>query len=258
MKLVAIALVATLTATTRSTRSAHAQGAAPAPLPVPPPPPTDGSPPIEDEAPAPIEEVAQPPPPPPPPQCDAEAVEADHRALARERRSARTWNTAWMISYVVFAGGQVGLALAEFSPGREFDRAQESSLYIGAGKAVIGSLARLVLPLRVPEVARSGDPCVDQAALDRVHAYTARKEKRTFWLQLGGGLALHAIGGSYLVLKEDSWRDALTSFALGAVVSTLTLYTQPKASWRRGPRRSVSVVAVPRLDGAGIAVVGAF
>lgn len=224
MKLVAIAIVVTLTATALPIGSARAQEGAPLP---------------------------------PVASCDAAAVEADHLALARERRSAKIWNTAWMISYAVFAGAQVGLAQLEFSPGREFDHAQETSLYIGAGKAVLGSLSRLVLPLRVPQVARSGDPCVDQAALDRAHAYTARKEKRTFWLQVGAGLALHVAGGTYLVVKEDSWRDAITSLALGVVVSGLTLYTEPKTSWRH-PRRSVSVVAMPTPDGAAFAVVGAF
>jgi hypothetical protein len=186
--------------------------------------------------------------------CDAAAVEADRAALDREADAARSWNTAWTITYAAMTGVQVGAALLEFSPGKDFDDAARANLYIGAGKAAIGTLSRIVIPLRLPRVAATGDACADARAVRRAHTIAARKERNTFWLQLGGGAALHLVGGGYLVMREDAWREALMSLALGAVVSTITLYTEPKSSWRH----PVSVVPMPVEGGAGLTLAGAF
>lgn len=191
------------------------------------------------------------------PSCPDPAVVA--RALAAydaEVDRAGTWNTGWTIAYGVFAVGQVGMALAEFSPGRDFEHAAAVSLYAGAGKALLGMGSRIVLPLRPPRVRATGDACVDAAALDRARAVAARKERNTFWLQLGGGLALHAAVGGYLVVEEDAWRDAIMSLAVGVVVSGVTLYTLPKGSWLHGQRLMVTPSVAP--GSAGVAVVGAF
>ncbi|MEZ4403277.1 MAG: hypothetical protein R3B06_24845 [Kofleriaceae bacterium] len=190
------------------------------------------------------------------PTCDPVAVEADRRALEREARAARTWNLSWTIAYGVFAAGQVGLALAEWAPGRgSFDDTAAASLYIGAGKAAIGAASRLVLPVRLPRVIASGDACRDRDAIVAARRVAARKERNAFWLQLGGGAALHLLGGGYLVVVEDSWRDAITSLAVGAVVSTVTLYTLPKRSWRHPP---VVVAPTATTSSVGVAVVGSF
>jgi hypothetical protein len=187
---------------------------------------------------------------------DPVAVETARRAANREAARAATWNRAWAIVYGVAAAGQVGLALAEISPGREFERPVAISLYAGAGKAVIGLGTRLILPLELPRVAASGDPCVDAAAVRAARATAARKEQNAFWLQLGGGAALHVAVGGYLVIVEDAWRDALMSLAIGAVVSGVTLYTLPKRSWRSAPALAVAPVA--RTDSLGVSVVGSF
>ena len=191
------------------------------------------------------------------PSCPDPAVV--QRALAAydaEVDRAGTWNTGWTIAYGVFALGQVGMALAEFSPGRDFEHAAAVSLYAGAGKALLGMGSRIVLPLRPPRVRATGDACVDAAALDRARAVAARKERNTFWLQLGGGLALHAAVGGYLVVEEDAWRDAIMSLAVGVVVPGVTLYTLPKRSWLHGQRLMVAPSVAP--GSAGVAVVGAF
>lgn len=189
--------------------------------------------------------------------CDAAVVERARVALDREADRADTWNLAWTISYGVLTAGQAGLALAEYTPGREFDDAARASMYIGAGKAFIGMLSRIVLPLKVRRVKASGDACADAAAIDRATARAYRKERNTFWLQLGGGAALHLLGGGYLVAYEDSWRDAITSLALGVVVSGVTLYTLPKRSWWH--RQPVQVApTVTAGGGGGLVVVGAF
>ncbi len=191
------------------------------------------------------------------PTCpDAEVVARALAAYDDELDSARTWNTAWTIAYGVFAVGQVGLALLEFSPGREFQHSTAVSLYAGAGKALLGMGSRLVLPLRPPRVRATGDACVDAAALDRARAVAARKERNTFWLQLGGGLALHVAVGGYLVVEEDAWRDAIMSLAVGVVVSGVTLYTLPRRSWWHGQRLMVTPSVAP--GSAGLAVVGTF
>jgi hypothetical protein len=237
-----------------------AQGVPPAGAPAAPP---DASqlPPPE---PPPLDEPGPSPEEPPPtgvmveaPACDAAEVEAARLSINAESGRARRWNTAWAIAYAAFAGVQVGAALAEFSIGRDFDDAQEAALYIGAGKAVLGAASRVVLPLRIPRVRASGDACTDARAVERSRAIAARKEQRTFWLQLGGGMALHLIGGGYLVIYEDSWRDALTSLGLGVVVSGLTLYTVPKTSWRSGGR-SLTIAPTPMRGGAGLSAMGTF
>lgn len=195
--------------------------------------------------------------PRPPPTCDVDAVERERAALDRERQRARTWNTTWAITYAGLAGVQVAAAMLEFSPGNEFTDASRDSLYIGAGKAVIGSLSRIVLPLRVPHVGRSADPCADVPALRHARSKAARKERNTFILQLGGGALLHVIGGGYLVLEHDAWREAGISLALGAAISAITLYTEPKTSWRH-PHGQLGVVAMPTRGGAGVAIAGSF
>ena len=184
------------------------------------------------------------------------AVERERRILDGEATSAARWNLGWTVAFGVFTVGQVGLALAEISPGREFDHAVAAALYTGAGKAAIGVASRLVLPMRIPRVRASGDACVDAAAIDAARAVAGRKERDAFWLQLGGGAALHVVTGTYLVVVEDSWRDALMSLALGAVVSGVTLYTLPKQSWRH--RRPVLVAPTATADSIGLAVVGGF
>jgi|GEM_PF-3061891 len=234
-----VVVVSVLAALALSTATADAQ-LEPAPLPTP-------------AAPTPRLTLA----PSPPPSCAVAAIEADRAALDRERRAASTWNTAWVITYAAFTGIQIGAALVEFSPGNEFTDATRDSLYIGAGKAAIGSLSRLILPLRVPQVTRSADPCDDAPALARAHRIAARKQRNAFWLQLGGGAALHLVGGGYLVVHHDAWREAVTSLALGAVISTITLYTEPKTSWRH-PRGTVTVTPMPTSSGAGLSVVGSF
>ena len=181
------------------------------------------------------------------PRCPDPAVV--QRALAAydaEVDRAGTWNTAWTIAYGVFAVGQVGMALAEFSPGRDFEHAAAVSLYAGAGKALLGMGSRIVLPLRLPRVRATGDACVDAVALDRARAVAARKERNTFWLQLGG----------YLVIEEDAWRDAIMSLAVGVVVSGVTLYTLPKQSWWHGERLMITPSVAP--GSAGLAVAGTF
>jgi len=191
------------------------------------------------------------------PSCpDPAAVQRALAAYDAEVDRAGTWNTGWTIAYGVFAVGQVGMALAEFSPGRDFEHAAAVSLYAGAGKALLGMGSRIVLPLRPPRVRATGDACVDAAALDRARAVAARKERNTFWLQLGGGLALHAAVGGYLVIEEDAWRDAIMSLAVGVVVSGVTLYTLPKRSWLHGQRLMVTPSVAP--GSAGVAVVGTF
>lgn len=202
-------------------------------------------------APARADELA--PPDPPAAACDPIA-EVGQAALEREHAAARRWNVAWTITYTAFAGLQVGAALAEFSPGSDFTIATRDSLYIGAGKAAIGALSRVILPLRVPVPPRAAGGCADPAAIAIARRTAARKERNTFWLQLGGGAALHLVGGGYLVVHRDAWKEALVSLAMGAVVSTITLYTEPKTSWRH----PVTVLPTVSSDGAGLAIVGAF
>src|SRR5262245_46946019 len=121
--------------------------------------------------------------------CDEEAV-ALRTHLEREAHRATTWNTAWAIAFGAVAVAQVTLAVTETDPFGMFDRDDEEVLYLGAGKATLGLLSRVVRPLRVHVPMASGDACADVAALRDAVADVGRQERQTFFVTHLGGLAL--------------------------------------------------------------------
>lgn len=200
--------------------------------------------------------------PPAPAPCDqvqAARTMAELRGfLEGQDRRSRTWNISWTFGYGAAAAGQLAFAVKpEWAP-IDIDDDMQKSLYIGAIKASIGMVSRMVIPLRAiqpdPDV---NEPCAGAAAAEAALRITARKQKVSFWLNHVGGVAVNLSGALVLGIKYDAWAAAVSSFALGYAVGLLNGYTQPRAAWRDPPRRRSSTVTVAPLPN-GLAIVGTF
>jgi hypothetical protein len=169
--------------------------------------------------------------------CD-EALAAARAGAIRahldgEARRARRWDIGWAVGFGVITAGQLGLVAAEWTPLGDYDEVAEASLTVGAVKSGIGTLAHVILPLRITRApAPTGDACADLDAAERALAATAAAERKAFWLNHGGSLALAVGGMLYLGLAEDDWGEGVTSFAIGYPVALLAVYLQPRGSWK--------------------------
>ena len=161
--------------------------------------------------------------------CGRDAAEL-RGVLEREARDAERWNAAWQITFGTAAAAQVGFAVAGSNPLGPFDRDYEETLWVGAGKATLGFLARTVMPLRVEVPTSSGDVCADRLALGHALVDAARRERRLFWMNHVGGLAVNAAGVVILGTRR-SWSLGALSFAIGYPVGLLSNYTMPRRSW---------------------------
>lgn len=192
---------------------------------------------------------------------------ADEVALLRahlevEEHRARRWNTAWAITYGSVSAAQFGLVLAEYKPFGTYDTAWRDTLLVGGSKAALGLGVRLVLPLKVRSVppSASGDPCADLAALRAALADGGRRERRSFWFNHLGGLAVN-LGGAVLLWQRHDLQTASLSLGSGIVAGILAAYTQPRRSWHlwRERRASWTVGAGPLTDGGlGVGIAGAW
>lgn len=140
--------------------------------------------------------------------------------LALEHARAQKWRYGWAIGF--------GLAAIAQGVGAPFvsDRAQRDVLYTGAVKAGIGTLARLVLPVRVPD-ATADEPC-DQVMRDLAEG--GRSERNGFWLNHVGGFLVN-LGGAVALAHYTNWRTGLVSFAIGYPVGLASTYTMPRWAW---------------------------
>ena len=172
------------------------------------------------------------------PACADEAAEL-RAHLAAEARWARRWNAAWAISFGGAAAAQLALGLSRTNPLGTFDRDYEETLFVGAAKAGVGLLVRLVLPLRVRVPARDDDPCAGVVALRAAVADAGRRERRSFWLTHVGGTALNLAGAAVLAYRRSLAVGAV-SFAISYPIGPLHAYTQPRRSWHRWRERRAS------------------
>ena len=190
-------------------------------------------------------------------ECGPDAALRDSRLrahLGREARRARRWNIGWGVFFGVVAVAQIGSAMADYTPVGSGEAAHVA-LYVNGGKAAMGALARVVLPLSIaPAPAPTGDPCLDLAASERALAAAARREKRSFWMLHAGSILVTTGGLLYLGMVEDSWKQGALSVAVGYPVSLLSIYTHPRASWALA-RSSPPIVVAPRVgrDVTGLA-----
>ncbi len=190
-------------------------------------------------------------------ECGPDAALRDSRLrahLGREARRARRWNIGWGVFFGVVAVAQIGSAMADYTPVGSGEAAHVA-LYVNGGKAAMGALARVVLPLSIaPAPAPTGDPCLDLAASERALAAAARREKRSFWMLHAGSILVTTGGLLYLGMVEDSWKQGALSVAVGYPVSLLSIYTHPRASWALA-RSSPPIVVAPLVgrDVTGLA-----
>ncbi|MCW5809030.1 MAG: hypothetical protein KIT31_42145 [Deltaproteobacteria bacterium] len=162
--------------------------------------------------------------------CDGEA-DALHGLLAGEARRASRWNVAWGVFYGAAVAGQLALALTETKPFATFDRDYEEMMYVGAAKATVGVISKLVVPLRVSVPARTADACVDLIALRRAVERNARRERQSFYLNHFGGLAVNLAGVAVLAARRGVG-IAAQSFAIGFPVGIAATYSQPRRAWK--------------------------
>lgn len=170
-------------------------------------------------------------------ECTQEAQEL-RTHLTRESRNARLWNTSWAIGFGAAAVAQVGLVGAEWNPIGTYDRDFEEQMYVGATKASLGALVRIVMPLRVRVPEPAADPCADVANLRAAVADAGRRERRSVWLTIIGGTLVN-LAGSALLWERRNFSTAAQSFATGAVVGPISAWTQPRRSWKLWRARRV-------------------
>jgi hypothetical protein len=189
--------------------------------------------------------------------CPADAAERGAKLrerLDRERAAARRWRWGWAAGFGAATALQAAGVLAEYTPTGDFDESAETSLTVGAIKSAIGMTARIVAPIKVPRPAVTGDACADLAAAEAAMARAAFSEKKSFWLNHVGGLALHAGGTLYIGLTvDDAWGDAAISFGLGWTVGLISTYTQPRGVWKE-----VRVAPMVAPGAQGLSIAGSF
>ncbi|MBA3820024.1 MAG: hypothetical protein H0X17_14105 [Deltaproteobacteria bacterium] len=182
--------------------------------------------------------------------CEEEAV-ALRSHLETEAGRAWRWNYIWAALFGAAAVGQLAFAVAETDPlGGEFDQDTKETLYVGASKATIGVAARVILPLRIPVPAATGDLCSQVPALREALAEAGRRERRSFWLTHLGGTALNLAGAAILTYRR-SLRVGAISFAISYPVGPASAYTQPRRSWRQWRDRRASWVVGASGSGEG-------
>jgi hypothetical protein len=186
-----------------------------------------------------------------PSSCDlAEAADL-YAHLDRESTRARNWNITWGVIFGGASLGSLGAAVSGKLPNLE------TGLYVSAGKAGIGALARLILPLRIPVPALTGDACTDVAALRKALEHAARRERGNFFLNHAGGIAVNT-AGALIIWKYEGWGQALLSVALGYPIGLISNYTAPRASWHRYRERTWGAGVVPQQTGWLVVAGGSF
>jgi hypothetical protein len=181
--------------------------------------------------------------------CEEEAA-ALRALVSGEARRSRWWNTAWMIGFATASAAQLALALTESNPLGAFDRDYEETLYVGAAKAGLGTLVRIVLPLRATVPPPSGDACADVPALRAALADTGRRQRRAFWFSHLGGTALNLATSALLTYRRSLAVGAI-SFGIGYSVGLAHVYTQPRRGWRAWRERRAAWTVGVSGDGRG-------
>ena len=180
-------------------------------------------------------------------------------AICEDFHRAATWNLAWTATFAVAAVGSAGYAA--LAPGDWLGSDSRAALYVTAGKATIGAIAKRVDPLHIDVEGLCHDP--HPASARARHAFlveAARHESHALILNIFGGLALNTAGLLYLGCGRDAWQTAWISFGVGTTVAVASTLTAPVQSWllRRRLDRSRRIVAVPMMgrDGSGVALAG--
>lgn len=193
--------------------------------------------------------------------CDEQAAEL-RDALTREAHRADVWNTVWRWTFTGSAVASAALAYADLDVLHD----SQAGLYVSAGKAGIGALARWILPLHIHVPPPSSDSCADVEAMHAEIKRVAKKEKGLFITGHIGGLLLNAVGG-YIVYEYSGWGQAALSVGVGYPVGLISNYTMPRRSWHRyrdrdwdlpPPKPMPTLSVMPIRGGWFVSVGGAF
>jgi len=169
--------------------------------------------------------------------------------LAEEQRRAGQWNLAWRIANTAGATAQFAVAASGVA-----DHDTTRALWISGAATTVGALVSWLIPLEISVPPASDDRCVEDIALRAAVARGADDERRAFWFQHAGSLAVN-LGAAVAIAETVSWQAAARSFAIGYSVSLLQTYTMPRAMWRH--RRSYSL-RVQAIGAVGVAIAGRF
>ena len=183
--------------------------------------------------------------------CDASEAAELRAHLEAERRRARKWNFAWAGIFGAASISTLAFGLSGQVPDLE------TGLYVSSGKAGIGALARLILPLRIPVPDPLPDPCAEVASLRKALALAAKRERQNFFLNHIGGILVNG-GGALIIWKYQSGGQALLSVAIGYPIGLLSNYTGPRRSWHRYRERTWSVGVAPTQTGWLVGAGGTF
>jgi hypothetical protein len=174
--------------------------------------------------------------------CDpAEAAEL-RALLERDVRWAKKWNLVWASIFGASAVGSFAVGLANPFP------ELRTGLYVSAGKATIGALGRIILPLRIPLPAANSDTCADIEALRKAVAVAAKRERGNFYLNHVAGILVNG-GGALIVWKYGTSGQALLSVAIGYPVGLLSNYTAPRSAWHYFREHNWTVTVQPTQSG---------
>src|SRR5262245_60202951 len=91
--------------------------------------------------------------------CDPTEAEQLRAHLERQSDRARNWNIIWGAVFGTAAIGTFTVAVTDAIPDLT------PGLYASSGKATIGALGRLILPLRIPVPPVDADTCTEIANL---------------------------------------------------------------------------------------------
>ncbi len=145
------------------------------------------------------------------------------RVLEHEANRLTRWRHVWMGIFGAAVVGQVGLA--------QWAAADERPVfYVSAVKAALGVLDTPLFSARF-SVPIQGDlsPCADLGELQRaLHRARQREARGVAWYQYLPGLGVNAAGILYLGVGHDLWAKAFVGGAIGSVVGSIKLFTQPR------------------------------
>ena len=193
--------------------------------------------------------------------CEDQSAEL-REMLTKESRRAETWNTVWRWT---FTGAAVTSAtVAYLDPAFLHD--SQVGLYVSAGKATIGALARWIMPLHIHVPPPTSDACADLDAIHKEIKRVAKKERTNFILGHIGGILLNGAGG-YIVYRYSGLGQAALSVGVGYPVGLISNYTMPRRSWKAyrnrdwdlpPPTPMPTLSVTPTQGGAFVTLGGAF
>lgn len=172
--------------------------------------------------------------------------------LQRESRRARQWNWAWRITYTTLAVVQLGAAASG-----SVNRDDTQALWVGGVKSSIAALGQWTSPLRIHAPPPTGDACTDRSQLRNAAERAAFEERKAFWTAHVVGPIVN-LGGAAVLASRVSWQAGALSFGTGYAVGLLSIYTMPRASWRRIREPAWTAGLVPGPGQYSLVVAGSF